>query len=176
MNNVYLSIGTNIGDREQNLKHAIKMLQGTKDITVKAISSIYETAPVGYINQPSFLNIAVFIQTALSAYETLEVCQSIENELGRVREIRWGPRIIDLDILLFNNENIEVENLMIPHPRMYERAFVLVPLHEIMQHPLTEQLRLVEASVQSMDLQKEGILKWKHINNINEFTRAEESK
>lgn len=176
MNNVYLSIGTNIGDREQNLKHAIKMLQGTKDITVKAISSIYETAPVGYINQPSFLNIAVFIQTALSAYETLEVCQSIEKELGRVREIRWGPRIIDLDILLFNNENIEVENLMIPHPRMYERAFVLVPLHEIMQHPLTEQLRLVEASVQSMDLQKEGILKWKHINNINEFTRAEESK
>lgn len=176
MNNVYLSIGTNIGDREQNLKHAIKMLQGTKDITVKAISSIYETAPVGYINQPSFLNIAVFIQTALSAYETLEVCQSIENELGRVREIRWGPRIIDLDILLFNNENIEVENLMIPHPRMYERAFVLVPLHEIMQHPLTEQLRLVEASVQSMDLQKEGILKWKHINNINEFTRAEESR
>lgn len=176
MNNVYLSIGTNIGDREQNLKLAIKMLQGTKDITVKAISSIYETAPVGYINQPSFLNIAVFIQTALSAYETLEVCQSIENELGRVREIRWGPRIIDLDILLFNNENIEVENLMIPHPRMYERAFVLVPLHEIMQHPLTEQLRLVEASVQSMDLQKEGILKWKHINNINEFTRAEESR
>lgn len=176
MNNVYLSIGTNIGDREKNLKQAIKMLQGTKDITVKAISSIYETAPVGYINQPSFLNIAVFIQTALSAYETLEACQSIENELGRVREIRWGPRIIDLDILLFNNENIEVENLMIPHPRMYERAFVLVPLHEIMQHPLTEQLQLVEASVQSMDLLKEGILKWKHINNVNEFTRAEESR
>ncbi|MFP7201598.1 2-amino-4-hydroxy-6-hydroxymethyldihydropteridine diphosphokinase [Lysinibacillus halotolerans] len=176
MNNVYLSIGTNIGDREQNLKQAIKMLQGKKNITVKAISSIYETAPIGYIDQPSFLNIAVLIQTSLSAYETLEVCQSIENELGRVREIRWGPRIIDLDILLFNNENIEVENLIVPHPRMYERAFVLVPLREILQYPLTDKLQLVETSVESMDLQKEGILKWKHINNVEEFLIAEDSR
>lgn len=176
MNNVYLSIGTNIGDREQNLKQAIKMLQGKKDIAVEAISSIYETAPVGYIDQPSFLNIAVFIQTSLSADEMLEVCQSIENELGRVREIRWGPRIIDLDILLFNNENIEVENLIVPHPRMYERAFVLVPLHEILQYPLTDKLQLVEASIERMDLQKEGVLKWKHINNVEEFTLTEDSR
>ena len=110
-------------------------------INVKTVSSIYETAPVGYVDQPSFLNIVVYIETSYSALEILKICQSIENELGRVREIRWGPRIIDLDILLFNNENIEVENLIVPHPRMFERAFVLVPLLEIANKPLSPQLQ-----------------------------------
>ena len=108
MNKVYLSLGTNIGDRESNLKLAVEMLQSKESIEVKAVSSIYETDPVGFLDQPSFLNIAVYIETNLSSQETLKICQSIENELGRVREIRWGPRIIDLDILLYNNDNIEI--------------------------------------------------------------------
>lgn len=169
MNNVYLSIGTNIGEREQNLKLAVKMLQNSPDVDVKSVSSIYETAPVGYIDQPSFLNIAVHIETHHSAFKMLEICQSIENELGRVREIRWGPRIIDLDILLFNHDNIEVENLIVPHPRMYERAFVLVPLLEIAAQPMTEQLQMAKVSLNSMDLDKEGITKWKTTNSVDKF-------
>lgn len=169
MNKVYLSLGTNIGEREQNLKLAVRLLQEMPNISVQAISSIYETAPVGYVDQPSFLNIALYIETSLSALEMLKICQSVENELGRVREIRWGPRIIDLDILLFNNDNIEVENLIVPHPRMFERAFVLVPLIEIAKSLETPQLKMAKTSLESMDLKAEGISKWKAVNNIDEF-------
>lgn len=169
MNRVYLSLGTNIGDREKNLKHAVTMLKDKVGIEIKAISSIYETAPVGYVDQPSFLNIALLIETYFSALETLEVCQTVENELGRVREIRWGPRIIDLDILLFNNENIEVENLIVPHPRMFERAFVLVPLLEIAEEQLSPQLLLAKENLDQMDLDNEGISKWKVTENVRDF-------
>ncbi|MBO1915444.1 2-amino-4-hydroxy-6-hydroxymethyldihydropteridine diphosphokinase, partial [Microvirga sp. 3-52] len=88
------------------------------------------------------LNIVIEIRTSLDAYKLLAVCQEIEHELGRVRTVRWGPRIVDLDILLYNNDNIKAENLIIPHPRMYERAFVLIPLLEIapeIVHPVTER-------------------------------------
>lgn len=169
MNKVYLSLGTNIGDREKNLKLAVSALKDALGVYIKAISSIYETAPVGYEDQPSFLNIALLIETSFSALETLEVCQTVENELGRVREIRWGPRIIDLDILLFNNENIEVENLTVPHPRMFERAFVLVPLLEIAEEQLSPQLLLAKENLNRMDLAKEGISKWKVTKNIEDF-------
>lgn len=173
MNKVYLSLGTNIGDRENNLKLAVKMLNDREGINIKAISSIYETVPVGYVDQPSFLNIALLIETSFSALETLNVCQSIENELGRVREIRWGPRIIDLDILLFNNENIEVENLIVPHPRMFERAFVLVPLLEIAKEYVTPQLQLAKESLTRMDLNEEGISKWKVTKSVQDFLKIE---
>lgn len=173
MNKVYLSLGTNIGDRENNLKLAVKMLNNREGINIKAISSIYETAPVGYVDQPSFLNIALLIETSLSALETLNVCQSIENELGRVREIRWGPRIIDLDILLFNNENIEVENLIVPHPRMFERAFVLVPLLEIAKEFESSQLQLAKESLTRMDLNEESISKWKVTKSVQDFLKIE---
>ena len=169
MNKVYLSIGTNIGDREQNLKLALQQLEGKKDVSVKAISSIYETAPVGYVDQPAFLNIALLIETSHSALEMLQICQFVENELGRVREIRWGPRIIDLDILLYNNDNIEVENLIVPHPRMFERAFVLVPLLEIADGYESPQLEMAKFSLESMNLVAEGITKWKTINSADEF-------
>ena len=172
MNKVYLSIGTNIGDREQNLKMAVEMLQKIEGVTILAISSIYETDPVGYLDQSSFLNVAVLIETNCSAQESLIICQSIENELGRIREIRWGPRIIDLDILLYNNDNIEVENLIVPHPRMYERAFVLVPLLEIAKRPLSDHLKLAEASLKTMDLNKEGIRKWKVTNVSYNFSKG----
>lgn len=169
MNNVYLSLGTNIGDREQNLKLAVQLLKDKSGITLTSVSSIYETAPVGYIEQPAFLNIALAIQSTHSALETLQICQSVENELGRVREIRWGPRIIDLDILLYNNDNIEVESLSVPHPRMFERAFVLVPLLEIAKSVKTPQLEKAKASLDSMDLAAEGITKWKTIQDVEAF-------
>src|SRR5699024_4742896 len=97
-------------------------------------SSIYETPPVGYTNQGHFLNMFIAVKTSLSAIKLLDVCQCIEQQLGRKREIRFGPRTIDLDILIYNEENIKTDRLIVPHPRMHERAFVLIPLVEIAQH------------------------------------------
>ena len=172
MNTVYLSIGTNMGDREANLKLAVKLLTEAQGVTVKAVSSIYETAPVGFVDQASFLNIAVRLSSSLSPSDMLRLCQDIEQELGRVREFRWGPRIIDLDILLYNHENIETESLIVPHERMFERAFVLVPLMEI-SGPSIGQLRRAQEALESMDIQKEGVVRWKKGVAVEEFVRSE---
>ena len=172
MNVVYLSIGTNIGERLQNLQDAVRLLKGQPAITVERVSSVYETDPIGFIDQDAFLNIAVKVTTTLSAAEMLSVCQSVEQELGRVRLIRWGPRSIDLDILLFNHENIETESLIVPHERMYERAFVLVPLIEISQ-PDSSQLSLAHKQLSQMDIEKEGIRLWKAVSAVEEFERFE---
>ncbi|MFE3576136.1 2-amino-4-hydroxy-6-hydroxymethyldihydropteridine diphosphokinase [Lysinibacillus sp. NPDC059133] len=161
MNDVYLSIGTNMGNRFENLQHAVKLLEGKDEIEVVQISSVYETAAVGYTDQADFLNIAVHIKTSYSSSEMLKICQWVESELGRVREFRWGPRIIDLDILLYNHENIETESLIVPHPRMYERAFVLVPLIEINPAPVGEQLQRVHDIMQQMDCEEEGVTLWR---------------
>lgn len=169
MTDVYLSLGTNIGEREQNLKKAVALLRQKKGIRIQAVSSIYETAPIGLVEQPSFLNICLYVTTDASPYEMLEICQSIENELGRVREIRWGPRIIDLDILLYNQETIVADHLIIPHPRMYERAFVLVPLMEIANKPYGEKLQHAERVLKALDLDKEGVTLWRPINSVEEF-------
>lgn len=130
-NQVYISLGTNIGEREQHLVKAIQLLRKNSKIKLTNISSIYETDPVGYTEQSRFLNMVVEIQTSYQPLELLTKTQEIEAKLGRVRDIRWGPRIIDLDILLYNQENSKMDRLIIPHPRMHERAFVLIPLNEI---------------------------------------------
>ncbi|MGI6226437.1 MAG: 2-amino-4-hydroxy-6-hydroxymethyldihydropteridine diphosphokinase [Peptococcales bacterium] len=127
----YLSLGSNLGDKRQNLEEAIRMLKEHKQIKVIKISSFYETEPVGFKEQDWFLNIAVKIDTSLKPYELLEYCQEIEEKLQRKRIIRWGPRSIDIDILLYENFTSQDEKLIIPHPRMLERAFVLEPLLEI---------------------------------------------
>ena len=131
MNQAYLALGTNIEPREAYLKEALELLETMGEVTLIRRSSIYETAPVGYLDQADFLNMVIEIKTALSSLKLLEYCQSVEQHLGRKRGIRFGPRTIDLDILTFNQENSTVERLIIPHPRMNERAFVLIPLQEI---------------------------------------------
>ncbi|HHY75122.1 MAG TPA: 2-amino-4-hydroxy-6-hydroxymethyldihydropteridine diphosphokinase [Bacillus bacterium] len=139
MNNIaYISLGTNQGNRRRFLEVAINMLDGHQNIFISDFSSIYETEPIGYTEQPKFLNMVVKLKTSLTAFDLLAVTQNIENELGRTREIRWGPRTIDLDILLFNNENINSEQLIVPHPRMFERAFVMIPLLEINKELLSQ--------------------------------------
>ncbi|UMT81083.1 2-amino-4-hydroxy-6-hydroxymethyldihydropteridine diphosphokinase [Staphylococcus roterodami] len=127
----YLGLGSNIGDRENQLNEAIKMLSAYEGINVSKVSSIYETAPVGYTEQPNFLNLCIEIETTLSVSELLERCLEAEARLHRVRKERWGPRTIDVDILLYGNEIAELPNLSVPHPRMNERAFVLIPLNDI---------------------------------------------
>lgn len=167
MNVAYISIGSNIGDRLLHLTGAVQALHSQKYVKVLDVSSIYETAPVGYIEQADFLNIVIYIETALSAHDLLLACQEIENELGRVREVRWGPRTVDLDILLYNDDHVVTENLVIPHPRMHERAFVLIPLLEIaptLSDPVSAELYAEGALVQD-----EGVLLWKKIKNVAQF-------
>lgn len=131
MNRAYVALGTNIEPREQYLQDALELLTKDKRINILKKSSIYQTVPVGYTDQPDFLNMVIEIDTSLIAIDLLDVCQEIEQNLGRKRTIRFGPRTIDLDILVYNQENRQSERLIIPHPRMHERAFVLVPLREI---------------------------------------------
>ena len=127
----YLGLGSNIGDRKQQLLKAIDLIGNIKGIKVTKQSSIYETAPIGYTDQPNFLNLCLEIETELSPQQLLKHCLDIEQQLHRVREIRLGPRTLDIDILLYSDNIIETDNLSIPHPRMQERAFVLIPLNDI---------------------------------------------
>ena len=127
----YLGLGSNIGDRKQQLLKAIDLIGNIKGIKVTKQSSIYETAPIGYPDQPNFLNLCLEIETELSPQQLLKHCLDIEQQLHRVREIRWGPRTLDIDILLYSDDIIETDNLSVPHPRMQERAFVLIPLNDI---------------------------------------------
>lgn len=126
---IYIGLGTNLGDREQNLQIALKELSNFSKITKS--SSIHETRPVGYKNQNDFLNMVIEIETDLSPTELIIRLQEVEHKMGRVKIIKNGPRIIDLDILLYGKKKIYEPNLIIPHPRMYKREFVLKPLAEI---------------------------------------------
>ncbi|MGW9857073.1 2-amino-4-hydroxy-6-hydroxymethyldihydropteridine diphosphokinase [Staphylococcus hominis] len=136
----YLGLGSNIGDRKQQLLKAIDLIGNIKGIEVTKQSSIYETAPVGYTDQPNFLNLCLEIETELSPQQLLKHCLNIEQQLHRVREIRWGPRTLDIDILLYSDNVIEADNLSVPHPRMQERAFVLIPLNDIASDKMIPRL------------------------------------
>lgn len=165
MNKVYLSLGSNIGDRLEYIREAVQMLHNQEEIKVVNISSVYETDPVGYEEQALFLNIVIQVETSLNPLSLLEQCQKIESELGRKRIIRWGPRTIDLDILLYNQENIVSEKLIIPHPRIEERAFVLVPLIEIAPDiKLPNKPILLKESLQLLR-DREGVRVWKQRKN-----------
>lgn len=131
MAEVFLSLGTNIGDRFYNLQMAVSKISCLKATIILKISSIYETAPIGYQEQDDFYNIVVKLETELPPKELLFAVLAIENEMGRVRTIVNGPRIIDIDILFYENEIYNDSDLILPHQRMMERAFVLVPLSEI---------------------------------------------
>ena len=128
---VYLSLGSNICDREKNLTDAIFKIQNIDEIDVEKVSDIFETSPVGYEEQRNFLNLAVKLFTTLEPYILLKTFKQIENDMGRTTNLRWGPRIIDIDILLYQGITINSPELTIPHPKMFERAFVLIPLKQI---------------------------------------------
>lgn len=131
MNKAYLGLGTNMGDKQAYLKEACKIISDNPNINIVKISKVYKTKAWGYTNQDDFLNICIEVDTNLSPEELLEVCHEVENKLNRVRVIRWGPRTIDVDILFFNNIISTDENLILPHPRIKERAFVLIPLMDL---------------------------------------------
>lgn len=130
MNTTILHLGSNLGDRKQTLEEARRQLEACCG-TIVQVSGLYETAPWGLETQPDYLNQALIVHTPLSARELLRQTQAIENRLGRERNIPWGPRTLDIDLLFFNREIIQDEHLQVPHPHIAARRFVLVPLAEI---------------------------------------------
>lgn len=141
MKNIYLGLGTNLGDRMGNLEKVLRML-GEKDIKVTAKSRVYETEPFGVKEQEWFYNMAAEVETALDPEELLRTVKGIEKEMGRKETYKWGPRVIDIDILLYGNEGVETDDLVVPHKFLHKRKFVLKPLAEIAadrQHPLLKK-------------------------------------
>ena len=133
MTRAYVGLGANLGEREQTLKRAVELLATEPGIEVVAVSSFRETEPVGYLDQPPFLNGACAVKTSLSPRELLDRLLAVERALGRERGTgpRWGPRTIDLDLLLYGHETVDEPGLTVPHPRLTERSFVLEPLVEL---------------------------------------------
>ena len=154
---IYLGLGTNLGDRERNLQDAIESL--SKEMKVLSVSSPYDTEPVGKTDQPRFLNIVCGVSTRLSPEGLLALAKGIEGKMGR-RGRTGEPRTIDIDILLYGDIVIKQPDLVIPHPRMAERAFVMVPLAEIapeLVHPVTwEKIKDMREAIE----EKQGVMKW----------------
>lgn len=128
---IFIGIGSNLGARENNISRALAFLEEHNALKVEKVSSIIETVSQGGPPQPKYLNAAVKLKTDLPPKDLLNVLQNIETTLGRVRSVKNGPRIIDLDILLYGDKIINIPGLNIPHPRMWERDFVMIPLIEI---------------------------------------------
>ncbi|MDP9233690.1 MAG: 2-amino-4-hydroxy-6-hydroxymethyldihydropteridine diphosphokinase [Actinomycetota bacterium] len=132
MTRAYIGIGSNVGERAEFCRRAVEALRASPGISLGAVSSLYETSPVGGPPQRSFVNLVAEVDTAGTARELLRVCKEIERRLGREPgDIRWGPRVADLDILLFGDDKVNEPDLEIPHPRLVHRRFALVPLLEI---------------------------------------------
>jgi 2-amino-4-hydroxy-6-hydroxymethyldihydropteridine diphosphokinase len=135
MNGIYLLLGSNLGDRLNELSKAGQLLQ-ENDIVINQCSSIYETEPWGIVDQPHFLNVVLKVETKRSPEQLLQICLLIENKMGRKREIKWGARNIDIDILIFFNEVISTDELTLPHPGVIDRRFTLLLLCELAGHKL----------------------------------------
>jgi dihydroneopterin aldolase / 2-amino-4-hydroxy-6-hydroxymethyldihydropteridine diphosphokinase len=130
MSTVYIGIGSNLGDRQKNCLRAVELLsEGGLSVTKQ--SSVHETEPWGLTEQPAFLNMAVEAETCFPPVELLAMLKKIEKDMGRQETVKWGPRIIDLDVLLYDDITLNTEALVVPHPLMHEREFVLVPLAEL---------------------------------------------
>ena len=142
MEKSYLSLGANLADPFANICKAVKYINNCHNINLIATSSIYETEPEEYRDQPNFLNCVICVETTLSPLDLLNEIDNIESELGRIRTFKNAPRIIDIDILLYGNQIVNLENLIIPHKKLHERLFVLEPLTELngdIEHPVLKK-------------------------------------
>jgi 2-amino-4-hydroxy-6-hydroxymethyldihydropteridine diphosphokinase len=132
----FLGLGSNLGDRMANLEQAESSLSREGEVRVVRSSRVYETDPVGGPEQPDYLNVVIEVETSLDPRELLSRCLSVERDMGRARVERWGPRVIDIDILTYDDLEVDEPGLTIPHPRMHERGFVLIPLLELVADPV----------------------------------------
>jgi len=132
----FLGVGSNLGDRLEHLQRAVDLLDAMPGVDVVASSRTYETDPVGGVEQPDFLNAVLEVSTDLSARDLLARCLAVEAELGRTREVHWGPRTLDVDLLGYDDATIAEPDLVVPHPRMHERSFVMTPLLELEPEPM----------------------------------------
>lgn len=130
----YIGLGSNLGDKEANIKKALELLGENPGVQVKKVASLYKTAPLYVTKQDWFLNTVAEIETSLSPHDLLTLLKDTEKKLERTPTVRWGPRTIDLDLLIFGSDKIKSPDLVVPHTRMTERAFVMVPLAEIAPH------------------------------------------
>lgn len=156
----YIALGANLGDREATLMQAISLLHDHQEITVLRCSRLYETDPVGPVDQPNFVNMALALRTTLAPETLLQVMLQIEHVLGRERTIRWGPRTVDLDLLWIKGKQMNTEHLTLPHPRMMERAFVLVPMNDVVDEKDPELKEQIESALNVLD-GKDGVRFWK---------------
>lgn len=166
MTSFFVSLGGNMGDRLHYLREAIRLLKESEGIEIEHISSIYETDPVGFTDQPPFLNMVVGGKASVPASKLLAMVLQIERELGRTREVRWGPRTIDIDILTYGLEQWEDENLEIPHPRLKDRLFVLIPFVEVAPNHLITIGSTYKTTTELLEnvKDKSGVRKWR--NNV----------
>ncbi|MEY4480527.1 MAG: 2-amino-4-hydroxy-6-hydroxymethyldihydropteridine diphosphokinase [Bacillota bacterium] len=168
----YIGLGSNLGDREQTLMDAVKHIHQLEGVAVAYCSSLYETDPVGNVNQPAFLNMVIRVKTSLDPDVLLQQMLAVELQLGRVREVHWGPRTIDLDLLRVDDKIINTELLTLPHPFMRERAFVLVPLLECCSTE-DETFRIqIEQDLLGLP-DREGVARWKTCNWQDGFAPSE---
>ena len=158
MNKAYLGLGTNMGDRLEYLNSACRILSQYENINITNKSKIYETKAWGYTDQADFLNMCLEIETSLDEFQLLEVCGQVEQKLNRERIIRWGPRTIDVDILFFNDIILNNEKLSIPHPRISERAFVLIPLMDLNTN-LVIKNKTIDVYLDSLSSEERGQVK-----------------
>lgn len=146
----YIGLGSNMGNKKAYIQKALGQLSNYPGIRLLRVASLYESAPWGYLDQAWFINTVAEVETNLTAEKFLNVLFDIEKNLERTREIKWGPRTVDLDILLYGQETINLPQLQVPHPRLHQRAFVLVPLAELCPEMLLPQGRVKELAAKAL--------------------------
>lgn len=167
----YIGIGSNLGEREAFLQQAVDELADHSEVDVVRVSDVYETDPVGYTDQGSFLNMVAVVRTSLQPALLHKHMKHIEDRLGRVRVVRFGPRTVDLDLLLVDDTELHDPELTVPHPRMWERAFVLVPLLDVTKERPQLHAKIAER-LNGLD-GKEGVTHWSNFNWRSVSERSE---
>ena len=153
----YIGLGSNLNNPKAQIEKALSAINRAEEVSLKEVSSFYESKPLLDMPGPNYINVVCGVETSLSAIDLLDVCQSIEDDQKRVREVKWGSRTIDLDILLYGQQVISSDRLSIPHPEMIDRAFVMVPLYEIDKEinvPLLGPVKKLIDRVNKLDVKK----------------------
>lgn len=162
---ILIGLGSNLGERECQLEQALQRLEQAGDLNIIGVSNLYETKPVGDTDQPEFMNMAARVETLLAPLELLQRCLAVENKMGRVRTRRWGPRIIDIDLLEYNARRVYQPELTLPHPEIVNRGFVLIPLNDIAPELILENGKTVaEMAGQYLGGTQNDVRLWKKVS------------